>query len=200
MRPFTVTPSTPLKTTFDPEDRIARAAPGVTVKGMFIAPHAEAAGAAFREIEPRLLKPPRDGRYVGYMDYPLADYYRVVFAGAARAHPHLPLAEACRQAARAHIQAFAGSTVGKVMLAMITDARGALLALPQMFARGSQGIVVEAEPRDDGVRVEMRRIGGVQDCSAIGTIEGCVIFYGSEPTIDVELISTEHAAYEVTWR
>lgn len=200
MRRFTVNPSTPLNAALDPEERIARAAPDITVKGMFIAPHAEAVGAAFRSIAPLLLRPPRDGRYVSYLDYPLADYYRLVFAGAARAYPRLALSEACRLAARAHIQAFAASTVGKVMLSMITDARGALLALPQMFARGSQGIGVEAAPRDYSVRVEMRRIGGVQDCSAIGTIEGCVLFYGSEPTIEVELLSTEHAAYDVTWR
>ena len=97
------------------------------------------------------------------------------------------------------MQAFAVSTVGRVMLAMITEPRRALLDLPDMFARGSRGILIEAAPHGEGVRVEMQHIGGLQDCSAIGTIEGCVLRYGARPMIDVQLRTGEHAVYDVTW-
>jgi uncharacterized protein (TIGR02265 family) len=199
LRRFTTHLDAPLRGTIDPEQRVAQAVKAVTVKGMFLAPHADAIGDRWPEVARKLLNPPRDGRYVPFNDYPLADYYRVVFAGAAQAFPALPLPEACRQASRHHMQAFAASTVGRVMLAMISDAHGALLALPNMFARGSSGIVVKAQAEGAGVRVEMQNIGGVQDCSAIGTLEGCVLYYGGKPTLDVDLVARNRAVYLITW-
>lgn len=188
----------PLGGSLDVEQRIAHAPRHVTVKGMFLAPHAAAIGARFPTFAQTLLRPPRDGHYVQFSDYPLADYYRVIFEGAACSHPHLPLREACRQASRSHMQAFATSTLGSVMLSMITSAEEALLAMPNMFARGSSGITVTAQREGSGVLVEMQNIGGVQDCSAIGTLEGFVLYYGGKPRIDVDLVGSNRALYLVT--
>lgn len=195
---FNTRPDIPLGGGLDVEQRIAQAPRHVTVKGMFLAPHAAAIGTRFPVLARTLLKPPRDGHYVHFSDYPLADYYRVIFEGAACSHPHLPLREACRQAARSHMQAFATSTLGGVMLAMITSAEEALLAIPNMFAQGSSGIIVTAQREGSGVLVEMQNIGGVQDCSAIGTLEGFVLYYGGKPSIEVDLISNNRALYMVT--
>ncbi len=189
----------PLHRSIDTAHRIAQAPRSVTVKGMFFISHAAAVGHKWPQVERKLFSPPREGRYVPFSDYPLADYYRIVFEGAAAAFPHLPLSEACRQAARHHMQVFASSTVGRVMLSMITDVRSALLALPEMFARGSNGILVKAKEEGDSVLIEMHNVGGVQDCSTIGTLEGCVIHYGGTPTMDVELITNNCAQYLISW-
>jgi uncharacterized protein (TIGR02265 family) len=197
---FTVRPSDKLQIPFEPEERLARIPSDMAVKGMFFGRLVSALGPDWKLNERKLLSPPRLGTYLPFSDYPLVDYERLTIAAAQKRFPRLPLAEAIRVHERDSVQAFADSTVGKVMLKMASDLHAAMLKVPdiqRMVVRNGTISAVSTGPRS--VRIEFRNARTWFDCAVLGNFEGAVLMYRESPVIDLDVIDDENARYDISW-
>lgn len=193
-------PSKRLEGAPDPEARFARFPSSYTIKGMFFTRPIRILGPAYGEVQATLRRAQASGRYLPFRDYPQEDYSRLAHAAAVKRWPDVPIPEAMRQLARDDLRAFAESRVGRVVLAMTGDVAGTLLKLPDMYRMSLTGGRVEALRTPEGVRIEYRDFLGWVDCYPIGTVEGVVRHFGSEPELDVEVHAEDAATYDVRWR
>jgi uncharacterized protein (TIGR02265 family) len=190
-------PSTLLRGTLDVEALVARYPSHYLVKGMFCSRIADFLGGAFAELQPRLIAPPRGGRYLPFKDYPQADYTRLVVAAAAKRFPDLSLCEATRRLARDDFATFADSTMGKITLTVVGDAHSALLRMPDAFARVAPGPQLRTEERGThAVRITfLRYFGSVE--YMLGQIEGIVMSYHKAPHITVHRANQDEIVFDV---
>src|SRR5437762_644885 len=139
MATITLSPTQALVGDFDAE-AVARRIPKTNVvKGMFFTRHVTQLGDEFATLAPRLAGPPRFGRYVPFSDYLQADYMRVSAAVASKIYPRLGLREAMRRLGRDDFSVFGESTVGRVILAVVGDAKAALLRTPGIYTKLAPG-------------------------------------------------------------
>jgi len=189
--------STPLTGSVDGEERFAHFPRHYTIKGMYFSRVLATLGDGLREVEDKLVDPPRMGRYLPFRDYPQVDYSRLCLAAARRSWPTQSVPEAMRRLARLDFQQFAGSRVGRVTLALTGDLASSLRKLPDMYRMSIKGGRVTAREEDDGMRIEFEDFYGWPECYALGTIEGIVQHYGKHPRIHAAFHSESHATYLV---
>jgi len=186
MPTFTVTMTQKLSGDLDAE-AIARRIPRANVvKGMFFSRHVTELGAGFANVATRLDAPPRLGRYVPFSDYPQSDYMRVSTAVALKIYPRLGLREAMRRLGRDDFSVFGESTVGKVILAVVGDAKTALLKTPGIYMKMAPGDwTVTGQELDDGaVCIEFFPAYGAWEYQ-LEQLEGVVMKYGASSTTTV---------------
>ena len=103
-----------------------------------------------------------------------------------------------RRLARRDFHVFTESTLGKVILAVIGDARGALHQIPNVYekvAPGDQRVVVENLP-DGRVRLDFLPNLGVY-AYQLGQLEEIVAHFGARPTTDVFLGPDDLCRFEI---
>jgi uncharacterized protein (TIGR02265 family) len=182
----------------DVEEHVREIPGSYLVKGMFFARLVEQLGADWSLVEGQLLRAPRDGRYVAFKDYPQADYMRLSVALARKVHPRQSLREAVRRVARKDFDVFAASTFGKVVLAVVGDARGALLKTPFVYSKMTSGDQVvdgfELDPRT--VRLEFRPNYGSWEY-VLGQLEGVASHYGRPPVVTVSELAERTLRFDI---
>jgi uncharacterized protein (TIGR02265 family) len=191
-------PGTALTGDFDYE-AIARDIPGDRkIKGMFFARQVATLGAqGTHELMTRLDSAPRLGRFVPFSDYPASDYVRLLGAAARSKHPNLPAREAVRRLARGDVDQFASSTVGAVIVALVRDAREALLRVPDAYKAVLRNQSATATRLPDGsVRLEMPGFAGLSEY-ILGQIEGIVTRWGAQPFVRGEYQAFECLRFDV---
>ena len=168
------------------------------VKGMFFSRHVERLGPAFGDVMRGLKRPPAGGRYVGFRDYPQADYFRLSSSVALRAFARLPLREALRRLARDDFAVFASSTFGRVVLAVARDAHRALLTLPSVYSKMAPGDwTITGEELDDRcVRLEFGPQYGSWEYQ-LGQLEGLVLHYDARPEITISELEENVLRFDV---
>jgi uncharacterized protein (TIGR02265 family) len=183
----------------DLEERIRCATESDTLKGMFfqrIVDIGRRTGMAIEHVA--LDKPPRELRYQAFFDYPVADYFRLVYAVAKKLYPNVSSSEAVRRTGARDFGAFAQSPVGRVMLAFAGSARATLAKSGSMYGAVLKGASkVESESVPEGVRLRYRNYAGLTEVYPIGTIEGCCQHYDAEYEIEIVVISPRDADYLV---
>ncbi len=195
---MTVTSQTSLAGDVDAEERFARFPPGFTLKGMFFSRMMDIGGRHAKAALDALSAPPRLGRYLPFSDYPQVDYSRLAHAVSVGLFPDAPVPEAMRRLARLDHATFASSTVGKVSLALASDAGRALLMLPKAFGAVMRGGEVRAAQVEREVfRIDFREFYGWVDCYPIGTVEGMVQRFDRRCAIDLDMRSPVDATYTV---
>ena len=158
-----------------------------TMKGFLFARVVEALGSSWDALHPRLLEPPRLGRYLPFGNYPIRDYARLAYDLAQRKHPGLGLAEAVRRLARRDFRVFSETTMGRVMIAMTDDGPSLLMRLPAVFEAVTNAQRVRASRGQDGsVRLEFSEYFGLWTY-ALGQVEGAVEASGGKATIDADV-------------
>ncbi|HEU4409977.1 MAG TPA: DUF2378 family protein [Polyangiaceae bacterium] len=198
---FSVDPATPLREGFDFERRLALMPRHHTAKGMFFPPITRHLSAAECDaLRPTLVAPPRSDRYLPFGDYPLVDLCRIDVAVARKLFPEGSLSQALRRLAYRDIEVFGATRIGRVMLAMVSDAAGALLLLPEVVAQVQSGGSMSAERRDGAIVLEVREMAYWLDGGVIGTLEGVVAYFGGASQIAVERRSDGDAEIEVRVR
>lgn len=197
MSTVTITTTQPLSGDLD-ADAIARRIPRANVvKGMFFSRHVAQLGADFAKVAPALESPPRLGRYVPFSDYPQSDYVRVSTAVALRVYPRLGLREAMRRLGRDDFSVFGESTIGKVILAVVGDAKTALLKTPTIYMKMAPGDwTVTGEELDGAVRIEFFPAYGAWEYQ-LGQLEGVVLKYGVSPTTTVSELPESRLRFDV---
>jgi uncharacterized protein (TIGR02265 family) len=198
MTTLTVTTTQSLTGDLDAE-AIASAIPKAnTVKGMFFSRHVAQLGDEFAKLASRLEAPPRFGRYVPFSDYPQADYMRVSSAVAVKIYPRLGLREAMRRLGRDDFSVFGESTIGKVILAVVGDAKAALLKTPGIYMKMAPGDwTVSGEELDQhSVRIEFFPAYGAWEYQ-LGQLEGVVLKYGTGPTTVITELPGRRLRFDV---
>lgn len=189
----------PMAGTFEVEEVLRVVPPGNLVKGMFFSRHAERLGDDFSAVQPRLADPPTRGRYLAFRDYPQHDYIRVYCALAKKEFPRLGLNEGARRIAREDFDVFAHSVLGRVVVALVRDARAALHKLPSVYdnvAPGDWGVSSRELPSGE-VRIQFERLFGPWAYTT-GQIEGVVLAFGSTPRVCVEDNGDGRVCFDVT--
>jgi uncharacterized protein (TIGR02265 family) len=171
------------------------------VKGMFFTRLVEQLGSDWDLLEGQLVNAPRGGRYVSFKDYPQVDYMRISVALARKLHARQSIREAMRRLARDDFEVFASSTFGKVVLAVVGDARSALLKTPYVYTKVTSGYqTIEAVELDaDTVRIDFLPHYGAWEYT-VGQLEGVVGHYGREPTITVQAFPQRKLCFDVKYR
>jgi len=169
------------------------------VKGLFFSEHVRFLGDRFLELEAELREPPKLHRYIPFSFYPLADFL-FLFDKAARSHyPHLPGREAHRQHARGEFEAFSQSTLGRVTMALLSDARSALLEYPRSFNAVAKGLTIHGEERGPhAIELRYDPYFGSRE-HAIGLVEQIVTYFGGTPHLTVNEVSPSSFTIDVHW-
>jgi uncharacterized protein (TIGR02265 family) len=200
VRRIQVRPDVPLIGELDPEARMATWPTNLRIKGMFFTHLIEILGADAAKLLAKLDDPPRNDRYLPFVDYPQLDHARLFIAAARKKFPGVGLHEAMRQLGRANYDAFLTSTVGQVMASMTKDAQQALARLPDALKLVHPvGTITTARLGDRSTKIVYRGYVGWLDCTMIGTVESIVTRFASPPTIDIEWINDMDADYVVKW-
>jgi uncharacterized protein (TIGR02265 family) len=195
---FTTVPTVALDGDLDLAVTLANIPADFTTKGMFFTRYVAALGAEWEELLPALSEPAKHGRYHAFADYPLRDYVRV-FDRVARARFPGSTREAFRLLARGEIEVFSGSTLGKVVFALLRDPAATLLRFPDLFkmvARASECTAMRLGDRR--VAVTFPRYHGASE-QAIGLVEGIVQTYDEAPRLDVVIDDRRRIDLDVTW-
>ena len=187
-----------LRGSYDVEAEIRSIPQGYGVKGMFFDRLLVVLGADFETVRATLDKPPERGRYVGFRDYPGTDFVRLAAAAARKAFPHLGLREAIRCLALDDFRVFADSTLGKVTLAVASDARAVLKKVPFIYRNLAPGDWdISAEELDERtVRLDFRPFIGRWEY-AVGQFEGAILHYGPRSIIHVSEHAGGHVRFDV---
>ena len=193
-----ITSLAPLSFVVDVEQRFAKFPPDFTVKGMFFT-RLLGLGARFVEpVKPKLLGPPRGGRYLPFNDYPQVDYSRMCHAVAVGLHPTLAIPEAMRRLARQDFNTFAASAIGRVSLALMGDVKHAILGMPATYDAVMKGGTVTAKMiATDEFELVFREFYGWVDCYPIGNIEGIADRYHRSCVIEADVESAVNAVYRI---
>ena len=166
-----------------------------SLKGLFFTRYVDEAWAAVHE---QLVEPPANGKYHAFEAYPMRDYLRL-FDFAARARFPGSVREAFRLLGRSEIEVFAGSTFGKVTLAMLGDAGAALLRYPDVLSVVSKGPVARSErlgPKQVKISFD-GAIGSVEH--VLGILEGLSLAFEASPSVDVQVDELRRASLAVSW-
>lgn len=164
----------------------ARTPASFSVKGLF---HADLVGelpahrwaAVCRDLQ----APPANGRHVLLQNYPVRDYQRIIHAYATEMFADLGVREGFRQAGRRVFPTFAKSTLGRPIVALVSDPMSAILTYPSTYHLAATGGLASAKkhgPRS--VTVRWDEYDGSSEF-ALGVLEGVVLGYGAEPVSHV---------------
>jgi uncharacterized protein (TIGR02265 family) len=173
---------------------------GLVVKGMFFHRHVDILGSEWDTVLETLAEPPRGGRYLAFRDYHSGDYVRVSGRAARKRYPGVGAREALRRLAREDFDVFATSTLGRVILSVITDARGALHKSPFVYEKLAPGdwrvVVTDVDERT--LRMEFTPFYGRWEYT-LGQVEGVVLHYRPTSVVRVSELS-DRICFEVEHR
>ena len=159
---------------------LERYPPHDTIKGMFFGRLVETLGgvAAF---ERQLRSPPKLGRYVPFVDYPLRDYMFLTNRAVEKRYGALGPREGLRRLARDDLAIFGESVVGRIMLEVAGNAHATLMATPRAYAVVSTGLLsVTSESLGvDRVRLVFRHAYGAWEYT-VGQVEGMCAYFGAK--------------------
>jgi uncharacterized protein (TIGR02265 family) len=194
----TLASSQPLTGDLDAE-AVARAIPkSQVVKGMFFLRHVSLLGPEFANVIPTLEAPPRFGKYVPFSDYLQCDYMRVMTAVARKSYARLGLREGMRRLGRDDFNVFGESTFGRVILAVVGDAKAALLKTPGIYMKMAPGdwTATGEEIEHDLVRIEFSPTFGSWEYQ-LGQLEGVAMKYGVATTTTIYELPGPSIRYDI---
>jgi uncharacterized protein (TIGR02265 family) len=145
----------PLRGAVNVEEAVRMTPERARTKGMFFRPLADELGPLFDELAPKLIAPPRAGRYFAFLDYPSRDHVRLIEAVARKRFPHLDARESYRRLGFESFGEFARSTLGRVALGLLDQDVGAAM---RRFGDGYAMLVKNTRP----VRCTAHGVGCVE--------------------------------------
>lgn len=172
---------------------------GVYVRGMFISRAHEMLGHHFDRVRPLLLDPPRRG-FTSFTAYPIQDFHRVVIEAARLRYPSVSDTQRVRLFARDDIEVFASSTLGRVMMSVVSSPGDLIQRYDEVYAKmapGDWGMSAHRTgPRS--ARVVVTRLAGVWSY-IVGQCEGVVTSMGERPTVRGTTDARRHLDFTIEW-
>lgn len=177
--------------------RIAGAPSDGSVKGWLIHSVVENAKRAGVELDT-----PR--RYVGFKDYPVAEYLDLLGQAAVRVDPRRPPLQTLRALGRNVFEAFSTSLFGKVIVAGLPSghagARTGLQWISRVYKMTSNHARVSfVEPSDDVAIVTLDDVWSFPDAYHVGIFEGAATGFGGNVTVKVVRRSLCSAVLTFQW-
>lgn len=189
---------TPVSGDLDLDEFIAGVPEGVFVRGMFISRAHMMLGPHFERLRPALRSPPRGG-FTSFTAYPIQDFHRVVIEAARLHYPGVSDAQRVRLFARNDMEVFASSTLGRVMMSVVSSPGDLLQRYEDVYAKMAPGPWGISAQRIDAraVRVVVAQLAGVWSY-IVGQCEGVVTSLGERPRVRG---STEgrHLDFTIEW-
>lgn len=193
---------TPLRGGFDHASRLALVPPRYTTKGMFfttVTRHLSAGELA--GLTPLLHSPPRPGRYLPFVDYPLRDLYLIAAEVARKLSPEAPPAEGLRHLSRRSLDVFGATLLGRVTLELVAGQPAAALELlPSMVMRMQRAGSMAATRRGDAITLQVRDYPYWVEGGVYGVIESVIVYFGGTPRLEVNRLSDADADVVARWR
>jgi uncharacterized protein (TIGR02265 family) len=183
----------------DIEALIATIPDSYTIRGLFFTQLVADLGDAFAPLTSKLCSPPDSGRYLAFTSYPIRDHVRLIDAAARRLYPGCPSREAHRLRARAELDTFAQSMVGKSIVSVIRDPATLLLRYSEIFGPFVKGPSAKTSREgQEAVKLELVDFFGSIGYQ-IGVFEGFVMNFGLTPRIEVHRLSPDKFSFLVEW-
>jgi uncharacterized protein (TIGR02265 family) len=183
---------------YDVEAEVKGVPAGYSIKGMFFDRLMTVLGDDFEATKSKLASPPNRGRYLAFREYPGGDYVRLVAAAGRKAYPRLGLREAIRRLALDDFDVFKSSMVGKVTLAVVSDARSILRKAPFIYrslAPGKWDITVE-DLDERTMRLDFRPFFGRWEYT-VGQFESAILHFRPRSVIQVSELAYGHVRFDV---
>ncbi len=179
------------------KERIAGTPPDGLVKGWLV--HSIVENAKRHGVE---LVAPR--RYFGFKDYPVAEYLALLAQAAVRVDPLRPPADTLRKLGRAVYPSFAGSIMGKVILAALPTghdgARTGLTWITRVYKMTSNHAVARFTEHSEHTSViHLENVWSFPDTYHVGIFEGAAQGFGGDVIVRVERKSLSAADLTFTW-
>jgi hypothetical protein len=200
MAAFVTTPNEPLRGDVDLKGLLDACPWSQTIKGVFLESMVSRLGSRWDQVAQTLEAPPRAGRYLPFLDYPLRDYLRLMDAAAQRGFPGVSGREAHRLLSRSVFQTFLGTTAGRVTAPLLGTPLSALGHYVRVYTAMTKGSTLrcEALPAGGGGRLQFRGYRSTEE-AAIGVPEGLMMGLGYLPTLRVETLGAGAVDVEVLW-
>lgn len=201
-RRFVATLDTPLRDEGFPtfEARVAGTDANQIVKGMFFEDIVKILGEGRTAHDGELLAPPKSGRYLPFTQYPLRDHAVLAYHAARKLHPELSMREGVRRLHRGNIQAFARTTVGKVITALAGDIKSGFAHLEDAYRLSRvSGVVTVKSIEERAIEVRFEKANPWLDCADLGSLEGMGSFFGKSLRTEVAL-DGDDGSFVCRWR
>lgn len=152
---------------------------GATVKGMYLSSFLVSLDRAGHAR-------PTTDRFIGFKDYPLTLFMELMLAAVQASWPHLPPREGLRMLGQGAYPTLAASTAGKVLFSVAGKNFATALSLTEKAYRLSlsPGTARLVDLRGTAATLEMRDIWNYADCYQVGVMEGAMVAYGVEGTVE----------------
>lgn len=164
------------------------------VRGMFIIPALQEAKRA--KVSMTQLR----DRYLPFQFYPLREHARVLANTAAAVYPKLPIRQGLRKLGRGAPHAFAGSTLGRVLLQAaqgVEEVVGALAKGYELTLNPGRALVEARGPRCLDVILE--DVHYFVDCHHVGAFEGAIKYANAQGRVRLQRISAAQAVLRLEW-
>ncbi|MEI8254945.1 MAG: DUF2378 family protein [Deltaproteobacteria bacterium] len=194
MKPGTQFLAPDLSAPLDLAAHLALAPRDGTVKGMFFRKVLDET----RAVTGRSL---RDGSYLQFRDYPLADWLILLHEAARYAYPKLPMRAGLKQLGRSMYPTLADSMVGRVVLSVAAgNLVRALPVYPRLWSLISNHASAEVDELTPGrVVIRLRNAWDFLDSFEFGALAAGMGLFGIDAHVKVALLGPCDADYEVTW-
>jgi uncharacterized protein (TIGR02265 family) len=177
--------------------RIAGAPDGGLVKGWLFQSVLEQAAAHGATLDA-----PR--RYLGFKDYPVAEYLELLAQAAVRVRPDMPAVETLRLLGRGVYDTFSKSLFAKVIMSSLGSghggARTGLKWIAHVYKLTSNHAVARFhEMNDTTAMIELESVWSFPDSYHVGIFEGAATGFGGKVLTKIEPRSLSSAALTFEW-
>jgi uncharacterized protein (TIGR02265 family) len=169
---------------FDLERELESIPMSAQVRGMFILPALQEAKRA------KVSMVQRRERYLPFQFYPLREHARLLADTAAAVYPKMSMREGLRKLGRGAPNAFAGSTLGRVLLQAaqgVEEVVGALAKGYELTLNPGRALVEVRGPRCLDVILE--DVHYFVDCHHVGAFEGAIRYANAKGRVRLQRIS-----------
>lgn len=178
-------------------DRLAQAPKDGLVKGWLI--HSIMENAKRQGVELAM-----ERKYLGFKDYPVAEYLELLGQAAVRLQGNGSAKEALRELGRGVHGSFSQSLVGKVVLAGLGSghdgARTGLRWITRVYKMTSNHATASIEePTDHVAVISLSNVWSFPDAYHVGIFEGAAAAFGGKVSVGTSDVSLSSATLTFTW-
>lgn len=186
---------------FDLDEHLQATPPGATCRGLFFADLLQRVKVGAPHVDLQALAGLEERRYLAFLEYPYADFLRMLVAAAKALHPQRPTGEGLRRVGQGAYDALLGSHAGRVVFgALGLDAEQVLSYGPRGYRLSLNFGEVRAERVGDRhFRYVYRDFPAVLETYQVGVVEGALRHCGAKARVLVSMEALGDAVMDITW-
>jgi|LNFM01.1.fsa_nt_gb uncharacterized protein (TIGR02265 family) len=171
---------------------------GASVKGLYFAALTRAVRAAGHPLP---LPEISERRYVPFLNYPYADYTRLLFESAPLVAPRTPVGEGLRRLGQAAYSAFLDTNAGRVVFGAFSDQFDLVMSVAP---RGWEIGLTFGKVRSERIgpahyRLHFEDMPAMLETHQVGVVEGAMKLCGVRGEVLVDILAIDRAILDVQW-